>query len=122
MGRGSTAGNGAAVPPTVFFFCHLPAEFCASEPLRLSGIVATTGTSTSACVFKDDLAAAFVSTEGKIAGMLTSMAQDGKKWKHSPSPDSPPVVEEEEWVALNEKAVRIELEGQLLDSTSEEEV
>lgn len=72
-----------------------------SEPLSWSGIVATAGASTSAYFTKDDLAAVLAGLEGKIAGMLTSMTQGGKKQERSPSSDPPPVVEEE-WVDIDD--------------------
>lgn len=76
----------------------------ASEPLHLSGIVATAETSTSAYITKDDLVVALASLEGKIADMLNSMVQGVKKWKKSPSPVPSPGMEEE-WVDIEKEVV-----------------
>lgn len=91
-----------------------------SEPLRLSGIVATAGKSASAYATKDDLATALAGLEGKIAGMLTSMEQSSKKWEHSPLPDPLPVVKEE-WLVIDEGMVGVELDkGQIVESIFED--
>lgn len=58
--------------------------------------------------------------EGKVAGMLASIGQSGKKQERSPSPVPYPVREEER-VEIDEEAVEVELEGQAVDSTSEPE-
>lgn len=55
----------------------------------MSSIVATAEAPTLAYVTKGDLAAALADLEGKIAGMLVSVGQGGKKQEHSPSPDPP---------------------------------
>lgn len=130
QGGGSTAGKDAGAPPSGpedsghspirFMPPEIPDGTGISEPLWLSGIVTTARASTSAYVTKDDLAAAMASLEGKIVGILDSMEQDGKKWEHFPSPDHPPVVEEE-FVNIEKELARVELEeGQIVDSTSED--
>lgn len=52
--------------------------------------------------------------EGKIAGIIVSMAQSGRKRERSPSPD-PPLAVEEGWVDIEEKDIWVELqEGQVV--------
>lgn len=82
----------------------------AFEPKQQSGIVATAVASTSAYITNDDLAVELPSLEGKIDGMVSFMAQSSKRWERFPSPDPPPVVEEE-WVDIDEGVVKVELEG-----------
>lgn len=51
----------------------------ALESLYLSGFVATARALTFAYINKDDLAVALEGLEGKIAGMITPIAQGGNK-------------------------------------------
>lgn len=51
------------------------------------GIVFTASVSNLAYVTKDNLAEALMGPEGKIAGMIVSMVQSGRKRERSPLPD-----------------------------------
>lgn len=127
-GGDNTAGRSARAPllgsedpspaSTVLSSPERPEATGQSESLRLSGIVATSNVSASAYVTKDDLASALAGLEEKMAKMIASVSQSGKKHKRSPSPL--PVLEQE-WADDIEVPLGDREEGQADDSSSSED-
>lgn len=127
---GGTAGRGASAPLSVMEDASLtsavfnsperPEATGQSEPLWLSGIVATANASDSTYVTKDNLASALAGLKGKIAGMIASVSQGGRKWDRSSAHEPSPALERDWAEDVEEVAVNDQEKGQATDSTSEE--